>query len=107
MAEAEEQPPVVWRTKLRSLKPGVDHAEQVAHNFDSGIVGLGWGIEELPSRARLVDVLEAIGCGPGGRRFESGRAPLNWLLRTRQRHPHTVTSRRTNTTAAALAAMAT
>jgi hypothetical protein len=24
-------PPVIWRTKLRSLKPGVDHAKQVTY----------------------------------------------------------------------------
>jgi len=29
----------IWRARLRSLKPGVDHQEQVDHNFDDGIVG--------------------------------------------------------------------
>jgi hypothetical protein len=54
----------IWRTKLRSLKPGVDHQEQVDHNFDDGIVGIGWGIEELPDGASLDDVLAAIDAEP-------------------------------------------
>lgn len=58
-------PPTIWRTKLRSLKPGVDHQEQVDHNFDDGIVGIGWGVEALPSGASLKEVLEAIGSYPG------------------------------------------
>jgi hypothetical protein len=53
-------PPTIWRTKLRSLKPGVHHQEQVDHNFDDGIVGIGWGIEGLPDGASLGDVLAAI-----------------------------------------------
>ncbi len=52
--------PTIWRTKLRSLKPGVDHVEQVAHNFDDGIVGIGWGLEDLPSRTPLDEVLAAL-----------------------------------------------
>lgn len=58
-------PPTIWRTKLRSLKPGVDHQEQVDHNFDDGIVGIGWGIEALPDGASIKDVLAAIGSQPG------------------------------------------
>jgi len=53
-------PPTIWRTKLRSLKPDVDHVEQVAHNFDDGIVGIGWGLEDLPSRTPLDEVLAAL-----------------------------------------------
>ncbi|HKO38419.1 MAG TPA: hypothetical protein VJU14_08630 [Solirubrobacterales bacterium] len=56
--------PTIWRTKLRSLKPGVDHQEQVDHNFDDGIVGIGWGIEGLPDGATLDDVLAAIDAEP-------------------------------------------
>lgn len=56
--------PTIWRTKLRSLKPGVDHQEQVDHNFDDGIVGIGWGIEGLPDGASLDDVLAAIDAEP-------------------------------------------
>lgn len=60
------EPPTIWRTKLRSLKPGVDHAEQVAHNLDGNLVGIGWGIDELPSRTPLDEVLAAIeGYGEG------------------------------------------
>ncbi len=58
-------PPTIWRTKLRSLKPGVDHQDQVAHNFDDGIVGIGWGIEALPDGASLKEVLAAIDSQPG------------------------------------------
>lgn len=57
--------PTIWRTKLRSLKPGVDHQEQVDHNFDDGIVGIGWGIEALPDGAPLDDVVAAIDAEPG------------------------------------------
>jgi hypothetical protein len=52
--------PTIWRTKLRSLKPGVDRVEQIAHNFDDGIVGIGWGLEDLPSRTPLEQVLAAL-----------------------------------------------
>jgi hypothetical protein len=58
-------PPTIWRTKLRSLKPGVDHQEQVDHNFNDGLVGIGWGIEELSDGASLEDMLAAIGSQPG------------------------------------------
>jgi hypothetical protein len=59
-ADALEEPPVLWRTKLRSQKPGVAHAEQVAHNFDGGLVGIGWGVEKLASRTPLDEVLRAV-----------------------------------------------
>jgi hypothetical protein len=54
------EPPIIWRTKLRSLKEGVRHEDQVAHCFDEGVVGIGWGIEELRSGASLATVLGAI-----------------------------------------------
>ncbi len=47
-------PPIIWRTKLRSLKPGVDHAKQVAYCIDGGRVGIGWGIEFETTRAHLL-----------------------------------------------------
>lgn len=55
-----QDPPIIWRTKLRSLKPGVDHANQVAYCIDGGRVGIGWGIEELPSGSSLATVVAAI-----------------------------------------------
>jgi hypothetical protein len=58
-------PPTIWRTKLRSKKPDVDHKAQVAHNFDDGIVGIGWGIEALPDGAALDEVLEAVSAAIG------------------------------------------
>lgn len=59
-----QEPRVIWRTKLRSLKPGVDHAKQVAHCIEGGRVGIGWGIEELRSGALLDEVLAAIEARP-------------------------------------------
>jgi hypothetical protein len=53
-------PPIIWRTKLRSLKPGVDHAKQVAYCIDGGLVGIGWGVEDLPTGTPLADVVAAI-----------------------------------------------
>jgi hypothetical protein len=53
-------PPIIWRTKLRSLKPGVDHAKQVAYCIDGGRVGIGWGVEDLPTGTPLADVVAAI-----------------------------------------------
>jgi hypothetical protein len=58
-------PPTIWRTKLRSKKPDVDHKAQVAHNFDDRIVGIGWGIEALPDGAALDEVLEAVSAAIG------------------------------------------
>jgi hypothetical protein len=52
--------PIIWRTKMRSLKPGVDIAGQVDYCLDSGLVGIGWCIERLQSGAPLANVLAAI-----------------------------------------------
>jgi hypothetical protein len=57
---AAAEPPVIWRTKLRSLKPGVNHAEQVAYCLDGGRVGIGWGLEDLPTETPLEEVVAAI-----------------------------------------------
>ena len=54
------EPPIIWRTKLRSLKPGVDHAKQVAYCIEGGRVGIGWGTEGLPTGTSLAEVLTAI-----------------------------------------------
>jgi hypothetical protein len=54
------EPPIIWRTKLRSLKPGVDHARQVAYCLEGGRVGIGWGIEGLATGASLAEVLATI-----------------------------------------------
>lgn len=58
-------PPTIWRTKLRSLKADVDHEAQVAHNFDEGIVGIGWGVETLPDGVALEEVLAAVSAAIG------------------------------------------
>lgn len=54
--------PVVWRTKLRSTRPDppVDWAQQVAHCVDSGLIGIGWGLDDLNNGAPLEHVLAAI-----------------------------------------------
>ena len=52
----------MWRTKLRSTRPEppVVHTEQVAHCLRSGLIGIGWGIDELGDGAPLDKVLAAI-----------------------------------------------
>jgi hypothetical protein len=55
--------PVVWRTKLRSTLHN-DHAAQVAHCVDRGLIGIGWGIEALPSRSSMASVFDAIENNP-------------------------------------------
>ncbi len=55
-----ENPPTIWRTKLRSRKDDVNHAGQVAHCIEGGRVGIGWGVEELPTGTGLARVLAAI-----------------------------------------------
>ncbi|MGA7704721.1 MAG: hypothetical protein WB998_07480 [Solirubrobacteraceae bacterium] len=57
------EPPVVWRTKLRSTLHE-DHAKQVAHCVKSGLIGIGWGIESLPSRSSMAAVFHAIENNP-------------------------------------------
>jgi hypothetical protein len=47
------EPPVLWRTKLRSTVPGVDHAEQVAHCVDGALIGIGWRMDWLPPNPAL------------------------------------------------------
>jgi hypothetical protein len=54
--------PVLWRTKLRSTRPDppVVHREQVAHCLRNGLIGIGWGLDELPDGAPTQAVLAAI-----------------------------------------------
>jgi hypothetical protein len=52
--------PVLWRTKLRSTLPGIDHAKQVAHCLQRGVVGIGWGLDDLPTGTTLDLVCETI-----------------------------------------------
>ena len=69
--------PVVWRTKLRSTRPHppVDHAKQVAHCLEHGLIGIGWGPDDLADGAPLELVLATIdgkaedGWGPRARRI--------------------------------------
>jgi len=56
--------PVLWRTKLRSTLAGIDHAEQVAHCVDSGLIGIGWRIDEMTSGTSLDVVCQTIEDNP-------------------------------------------
>lgn len=54
----------VWRTKLRSTLEGIDHTEQVEHCLKKKIVGIGWGIDELPEGTdadQVADFIETCG----------------------------------------------
>lgn len=61
--------PVVWRTKLRSELPQVVHADQVQYCLDNGLIGTGWGLEELPDGAPYDDVLRAVAGQTDSRRW--------------------------------------
>lgn len=57
------QPGMIWRAKLRSLKPGVDHREQLQHCLDGSLIAIGWGAE-LPTGSSLDDVCRTIEQNP-------------------------------------------
>ena len=63
ISEYMSDPPVVWRTKLRSTLHN-DYARQVSHCIERKLIGIGWGIESLPSRSRMVVVFDAIENNP-------------------------------------------
>lgn len=63
ISEHMSDPPVVWRTKLRSTLHN-DYARQVSHCVERGLIGIGWGIESLPSRSRMAVVFDAIENNP-------------------------------------------
>lgn len=63
--------PVLWRTKLRSTVPGIDHERQVAHCVDGGLVGIGWRLDQVPDGASLdlvTKTIEELGAENGGGR---------------------------------------
>jgi hypothetical protein len=70
--------PVLWRAKLRSTVPGVDHARQVAHCVTRGLIGIGWRIDHLADGAPLSEVVQTIenSAAPG-----SGRAAARTVRR--------------------------
>ncbi|MCW2962611.1 MAG: hypothetical protein JWM90_2998 [Thermoleophilia bacterium] len=49
----------LWRTKLRSVKPGVNHERQVAYCIEREVIGIGWGMDR-PSGTALDDVLAVV-----------------------------------------------
>lgn len=53
-------PPDLWRTKLRSTKDGIVHQSQEEHCFSDNVIGVGWGIDDLPSGASIDEVTGAI-----------------------------------------------
>lgn len=88
-------PPDLWRTKLRSTKPGTDHRRQESHCFTDNVIGVGWGIDGLSSGAAIEDVTEAIAAVdlPGWRkraaqqvRAFSERAQIGQLIWTRDKN---------------------
>ena len=60
MGQEDAEPPVIWRTKLRSSVPGIDWTEQVAQCVDGDLIGIGWRIDELSSDTPLDVVLDTI-----------------------------------------------
>jgi len=48
-------PPMIWRAKLRSGLPEVDHSEQLTHCLSGGLIAIGWGAK-LPTGSSLDDV---------------------------------------------------
>lgn len=57
------EPATIWRAKLRSLKPGVDHKEQLRHCVEGSLIAIGWGAE-LPSGSSLDEVCQWIERNP-------------------------------------------
>jgi hypothetical protein len=50
----------VWRIKMNSGRPGVDWDGAKAYARDAGVMGLGWGPEEVADRTPLEEVLAAV-----------------------------------------------
>lgn len=59
------RPVTIWRSKLRSLKPGVDHKEQFRHCVEGSLIAIGWGAG-LPSGSSLDEVCQWIEHNPQG-----------------------------------------
>jgi hypothetical protein len=67
-SDAQREPvtlSVLWRTKLRSSLPGVDHAEQVEHCIRGGLIGIGWRMDGLGPETTLDEACERIESTPG------------------------------------------
>lgn len=57
-------PPVLWRTKLRSTVPSVNHTEQVDHCVANSLIGIGWRMDKLGPDASLDTACEGIETWP-------------------------------------------
>lgn len=68
--------PVLWRTKLRSSLPGIDHAEQVEHCIRGGLIGIGWRMDDLGPDTTLDEACKRIEETPGW-----GREPAQTVRR--------------------------
>jgi hypothetical protein len=55
--------PLIYRVPLRSGKPGVDHAKQVAYARKHGVAGPGWGVGGPPT-TNTKEVLRRLRKGP-------------------------------------------
>jgi hypothetical protein len=47
---ATDDLPQIYRVPLKSGKPGVDHAKQVAYALKHGVAGPGWGVGAPPPK---------------------------------------------------------
>lgn len=66
MTDPDSAPlPMLWRTKLRSTLPGVDHEKQVNHCVHNDIIGIGWRMDGLGGDATLDEACERIEETPG------------------------------------------
>ena len=54
---------MIWRAKLRSGLPEVDHAEELTHCLNGSLIAIGWGAK-LPTGSSLDQVLAYIEQNP-------------------------------------------
>jgi hypothetical protein len=94
LASSDSQaPPMLWRTKLRSTLEGIDHAAQVAHCVDGGLIGIGWRMDDLGPDTTLDEACRRIEDTPGWgskpaqtvRRFGAQASIGDWVW-TRDTH---------------------
>lgn len=80
MPATEPKLPTLWRTKLRSTLPGVDHSAQERHCRERKLIGIGWRMDWLPPSATLDDACREIEEHDGW-----GRRPANIVRRFGER----------------------
>lgn len=55
-----ENPPTMWRTKLRSGRPDVDPAEQEEYCFSRGKIGVGWARDSWESGTNFDEIFRLV-----------------------------------------------